>query len=302
MVDTASDLSPLQEVERVVQDRARTLALDTDHDRTALAGLISEAVDQWSIDHKRGTRPFDLADPERVAERAMRNLTGYGPPRSPAGRRRRLGDHDQRAGGDLRQAPPGSQRLPRRGLPRRRPRGAHPHQDPRRRVQLAPQARPHRGPPGRPARRRLAHPHRPRRHRPRRAPARQHPQVHQRGLPRPGPARGPRHVEHRRRPLPGRLRQRPHLDRVRRRARCRQDHHAVVLLRRARSEPARGRGRRGARSRRAGGQRRPHADPPGPWRSPRRRPCADWSPGSCAWPPTSPSSARSEIGRPCRSC
>lgn len=73
------ELSPLQEVERVVQDRARALALDADHDRSALAGLVTEAVGQWSIDHKRGTRPFDLADPERVAERAMRNLTGYGP-------------------------------------------------------------------------------------------------------------------------------------------------------------------------------------------------------------------------------
>ena len=79
MFDTTSDLSPLEEVERVVQDRARALALDADHDVGALRHLVTDAVDQWSIDHKRGTRPFDLADPDRIAERAMRNLTGYGP-------------------------------------------------------------------------------------------------------------------------------------------------------------------------------------------------------------------------------
>src|SRR5207248_11251314 len=33
----------------------------------------------WSADYKRGLRSFDLADPELVAERAFRNLAGYGP-------------------------------------------------------------------------------------------------------------------------------------------------------------------------------------------------------------------------------
>ncbi len=75
MLDLSSDLSPLEEVERVVQDQARAMALDTDRDPATLQRLVTEAVEQWSIDHKRGARPFDLADPDRIAERAMRNLT-----------------------------------------------------------------------------------------------------------------------------------------------------------------------------------------------------------------------------------
>ncbi|MEO6629660.1 MAG: ATPase, T2SS/T4P/T4SS family, partial [Aquihabitans sp.] len=73
------DLSPLEEIEHLVQEQARVLSLDTDRDPTALQTLVNETVEQWSVDHKRGIRLFDLADPEGVAERAMRNLTGYGP-------------------------------------------------------------------------------------------------------------------------------------------------------------------------------------------------------------------------------
>jgi len=40
---------------------------------------VADAVVQWSVDHKRGIRPFDLADPETMVERAIRNLIGYGP-------------------------------------------------------------------------------------------------------------------------------------------------------------------------------------------------------------------------------
>jgi pilus assembly protein CpaF len=36
-------------------------------------------VARWSEDYKRGLRDFDLADPPMVAERAFRNLAGYGP-------------------------------------------------------------------------------------------------------------------------------------------------------------------------------------------------------------------------------
>lgn len=71
--------TPLAEIERMVQSRARELALDTDQQPAALAALVDEAVAQWSVDHKRGIRPFDLSEPARVAERAVRNLTGYGP-------------------------------------------------------------------------------------------------------------------------------------------------------------------------------------------------------------------------------
>ena len=74
-----TDLSPLEEIERLVQQRARELALDTDRDPEALRGLVAETVAGWSVDHKRGLRPFDLAEPDRLAERALRNLVGYGP-------------------------------------------------------------------------------------------------------------------------------------------------------------------------------------------------------------------------------
>jgi pilus assembly protein CpaF len=74
-----TDASPLQEIERLVQERARDLALDTDREPEALRSLVVDTVAQWSVDHKRGVRPFDLADPSAVVERAVRNLTGYGP-------------------------------------------------------------------------------------------------------------------------------------------------------------------------------------------------------------------------------
>jgi len=74
-----TDLTPLQEIEADVQDQARDLALDTDRDPAALRALVVDTVGRWSVDHKRGIRSFDLADPEAIVERAVRNLTGYGP-------------------------------------------------------------------------------------------------------------------------------------------------------------------------------------------------------------------------------
>jgi len=65
----ARDLSPLVEIERLVQARAKDLALDP----------AAEQVAEWSVDHKRGVRAYDLADPAQVVERAHRNLAGYGP-------------------------------------------------------------------------------------------------------------------------------------------------------------------------------------------------------------------------------
>ena len=44
-----------------------------------LRALIADEVARWSLDHRRGLRPYDLSDPELVAERAYRNLAGYGP-------------------------------------------------------------------------------------------------------------------------------------------------------------------------------------------------------------------------------
>src|SRR5215207_3845458 len=46
---------------------------------TALRSLLDDEIRRWSDDVKRGLRPYALADPEGVAERAWRNLAGYGP-------------------------------------------------------------------------------------------------------------------------------------------------------------------------------------------------------------------------------
>ncbi len=73
------EASPLEEIERLVQSQARERSIDTDADPGALRHLVEQAVSTWSADHKRGLRNFDLADPDLMVERAVRNLTGYGP-------------------------------------------------------------------------------------------------------------------------------------------------------------------------------------------------------------------------------
>jgi pilus assembly protein CpaF len=76
-----TDLSPLATVETAVLQQAKdeTLDLDTAGADHRLQELIEGAVAQWSLDFKHGLRPFDLASPELVVEKAYRNLTGYGP-------------------------------------------------------------------------------------------------------------------------------------------------------------------------------------------------------------------------------
>jgi len=78
---TDDDVSPLEEIERAVLDRAKGVALDMgDADgNSRLRALIEDEVARWSADHKRGLRSFDLSDPATVVERAHRNLCGYGP-------------------------------------------------------------------------------------------------------------------------------------------------------------------------------------------------------------------------------
>ncbi|MEO8695143.1 MAG: ATPase, T2SS/T4P/T4SS family [Acidimicrobiales bacterium] len=78
-----SDLlhSPLEVVEQAVLARAKHSALDVSSNEGAhlMRTFIDEEIEQWNADHRRGLRPFDLTNPELVAERAYRNLTGYGP-------------------------------------------------------------------------------------------------------------------------------------------------------------------------------------------------------------------------------
>jgi pilus assembly protein CpaF len=78
---TTRELSPLQEIERRVQRRAKEISLDMagGDGNAKLRALIDDEVDAWTADYKRGLRDYDLADPELIAQRAYRNLVGYGP-------------------------------------------------------------------------------------------------------------------------------------------------------------------------------------------------------------------------------
>ncbi len=72
---------PLLDIERAVQARANEVSLDmssADGDR-ALRALIDDEIARWTVDFKRGLRHHELAAPEVMAERAFRNLAGYGP-------------------------------------------------------------------------------------------------------------------------------------------------------------------------------------------------------------------------------
>ena len=74
------DLGPLEEIERSVQERAKDISLEmTGGGRDKLRALIADEVARWGLDHRRGLRPYDLSEPDLVAERAFRNLAGYGP-------------------------------------------------------------------------------------------------------------------------------------------------------------------------------------------------------------------------------
>jgi pilus assembly protein CpaF len=76
-----TELSPLLEIERLVQARAKERSFDVRQadGASALRSLIDAEVAAWRSDYARGLRPFDLTDPATVAARAFRNLAGYGP-------------------------------------------------------------------------------------------------------------------------------------------------------------------------------------------------------------------------------
>lgn len=76
-----TELTPLAEIEQRVQARAVDAVLDmaTPTGATQLRALVDDEIARWSDDYRRGRRDFDLAEPSIVAERAWRNLAGYGP-------------------------------------------------------------------------------------------------------------------------------------------------------------------------------------------------------------------------------
>ena len=76
------DPTPLVEIEQVVQARARDISIGPDDNAAStelLKRLVQEEIRAWNDGYRRGTKPFEVSNPEILAERAMRNLTGYGP-------------------------------------------------------------------------------------------------------------------------------------------------------------------------------------------------------------------------------
>lgn len=78
MTDTTS---PLSEIERAVQQRAASIALDLDRPDAAahLRQLIDDEIRAWDADHRRGTRAHALLDPAGIARRAYRDIAEHGP-------------------------------------------------------------------------------------------------------------------------------------------------------------------------------------------------------------------------------
>lgn len=81
MTTTTTEITPLAEIEQRVKERAKSEALDLNAARSnqTLADLITDEIIHWNDDHRLGLRPYPLTNSEIVAERALRNLTGYGP-------------------------------------------------------------------------------------------------------------------------------------------------------------------------------------------------------------------------------
>lgn len=78
---TEAPASPLLEVERRAQAAAKLEQLDVrgPAGSARLRSLVDTEVMAWREAYRRGERPFDLADPVALADRAVRNLAGYGP-------------------------------------------------------------------------------------------------------------------------------------------------------------------------------------------------------------------------------
>ncbi len=81
MSTPVDDAGPLVEIERRVTERAKDLAIDLDDAdaNAALRRLVDDEIDSWASDVERGRRQHPLADPDTVAERALRNVAGLGP-------------------------------------------------------------------------------------------------------------------------------------------------------------------------------------------------------------------------------
>ena len=73
--------SPLREIERAAQERAQQSRIDMSSPEAPelLRKLLVEEAEHWRDEFRKGRRPLDIADPGTAVDRALRNLTGYGP-------------------------------------------------------------------------------------------------------------------------------------------------------------------------------------------------------------------------------
>ena len=78
---TSEERSPLIVIEELVQDRAKVLGLDlaVPGAHARLRDLVQDEITNWRLAYQQGHRTHDINDPERLRDRAVRNITGYGP-------------------------------------------------------------------------------------------------------------------------------------------------------------------------------------------------------------------------------
>lgn len=76
-----TDVSPLIEIERMTLEVAndRKISLSENGGSEQLRAIATDLVEQWRADYRRGIRSIDLTEPELIIDRAICNLTGYGP-------------------------------------------------------------------------------------------------------------------------------------------------------------------------------------------------------------------------------
>ena len=75
------EFSPLEIIEGAVQTRAKHSSIDMSEPDAIerILDLIRDEIATWQLDFRRGTRQYELVDPDDLAKRALRNLTGFGP-------------------------------------------------------------------------------------------------------------------------------------------------------------------------------------------------------------------------------
>ncbi len=73
--------SPLREIEHRVQERAKQLSVSLHNPNGAalIRRFVEEEVSAWVAEHESGLFSTSIADPPALAERAWRNVAGYGP-------------------------------------------------------------------------------------------------------------------------------------------------------------------------------------------------------------------------------